>query len=112
MDSLFFATISGNASAHKRPAESRSAKHMECGRGGNSPDYRRSYTVLSGTGSEASTGDHDRRFRHAINGNGGIDSICRRCRNVIASSADEWSLLTCEERHVCDTQNSALVARS
>lgn len=112
MDSLSFATISGNSSVHKRPAGSRAAKRMGCGNGGNSPDYRRSNAVPSGTGGEASTGDHHRRFRHAINGHGGIDSICRRCRNVIASSADEWSLLASEERHVCGAQNHAIAGWS
>jgi len=48
--------------------------------------------------------DPDRRFRHARNANGNIDSICRRCQKVIASSADEWSLLADEEQHLCGTQ--------
>jgi len=53
-----------------------------------------------------------RRYRHARNGNGGIDSICLRCHVVIASSADEWSLLDREELHVCGTQGNPATSRS
>lgn len=107
MDSLSFATISANASVHKRLTGSRDAAPAGYDKGGSSPKCGRNAVVLSSSGNEAPTGDRDRRFRHAINGNGGIDSICRRCRNVIASSADEWSLLACEEQHVCGAQNHA-----
>jgi hypothetical protein len=31
---------------------------------------------------------------------------------VIASSADEWSLLACEEQHVCGAQNHAIAGCS
>lgn len=105
MDFLSSATISGNASIHKRLSSSRCAKLIECDTGRSVPDCERNNVAVSGVGSEAPTGY--RRFRHAFNGNGGIDSICRRCRNVIASSADEWSLLACEEQHVCGIQSSA-----
>src|SRR5579863_1712599 len=43
-----------------------------------------------------------RQFKHSLNGNGGIDSECLRCRTVIASADCEWSLLEYERRHACD----------
>ncbi len=51
--------------------------------------------------------DSARPYRHSWNRNGGIDSICQRCRTVIASSLDEWSLLVSEERHVCGAQSNS-----
>ena len=43
-----------------------------------------------------------RQFKHSLNGKGGIDSHCLRCRAVIASADCEWSLLDYEWRHVCN----------
>lgn len=54
----------------------------------------------------------DGLYRHARNSHGGIDSICQRCEVVIASSADEWSLLACEERHICALRGSQTAALS
>ena len=55
-----------------------------------------------------SMGDHSsegrllvRQYKHSINPAGGLDSLCTKCRMVIASGLNEWSLLECEQRHVC-----------
>jgi len=53
-----------------------------------------------------------RLYRHALNSDGGIDSICQRCEVVIASCADEWSLLSCEERHICVLRGNQTPVRS
>jgi hypothetical protein len=42
-----------------------------------------------------------RQFKHSLNGNGGIYSLCLRCGVVVASVDDEWCLLEHERRHVC-----------
>jgi hypothetical protein len=42
-----------------------------------------------------------RQFKHSLNGNGGIKSLCLRCGVVVASVDDEWYLLEHERRHVC-----------
>jgi hypothetical protein len=44
-----------------------------------------------------------RNYRHSRNAGGGLDSTCMRCGIVVASSNDEWSLLTDEHLHVCKT---------
>lgn len=43
-----------------------------------------------------------RQYKHARNANGAIDSLCLKCRAVIASMNDEWSLLDFEQRHICN----------
>jgi hypothetical protein len=43
-----------------------------------------------------------RQYKHARNAHGGIDSLCLKCRAIIASMNDEWSLLDCEQRHICN----------
>jgi hypothetical protein len=67
-------------------------------------------------GSAALSGTNPNRlgrlYRHALNSHGGIDSICQRCEVVIASSADEWSLLACEERHICALRGDQTAVRS
>jgi hypothetical protein len=42
-----------------------------------------------------------RQYKHSINPAGGLDSLCTKCRMVIASELNEWSLLECEQQHVC-----------
>jgi hypothetical protein len=42
-----------------------------------------------------------RQYKHLINPAGGLDSVCTRCSMVIASGANEWSLLESEQQHVC-----------
>jgi hypothetical protein len=42
-----------------------------------------------------------RNYRHSRNADGGLDSTCMRCGTLVASSDDEWSLLTDEHQHVC-----------
>ncbi len=42
-----------------------------------------------------------RQYKHSMNPAGGLDSLCTRCCMVIASEPNEWSLLECEQQHVC-----------
>ncbi len=42
-----------------------------------------------------------RQFRHGWSDAGGLDSICLKCRVIVATCRDEWSLLACERLHVC-----------
>lgn len=42
-----------------------------------------------------------RQFRHALNAKSGIDSLCLKCGEYIATTEDEWLLLEHERRHVC-----------
>ena len=42
-----------------------------------------------------------RQYRHVLNGDGGIDSLCLRCQSLVASAADEWLLLQHEREHIC-----------
>lgn len=42
-----------------------------------------------------------RQFCHALNRKSGIDSLCLKCGESIASTKDEWLLLEHERRHVC-----------
>lgn len=42
-----------------------------------------------------------RQYKHLINPAGGLDSLCTKCRMVIASEPNEWSLLEREQEHVC-----------
>jgi len=42
-----------------------------------------------------------RQFKHSLNGEATIDSLCLRCGVLIASVDDEWFLLDHERRHVC-----------
>lgn len=50
-----------------------------------------------------------RRFKHAINPWGGIDSVCMQCGELIACLQDEWCLLSCEEHHICGLRQSARI---
>lgn len=74
----------------------------------NAMDLGRSKEAPIAKGNSAGQNCPSRRFRHARNANGGVDSICRRCQAVIASSADEWSLLAEEERHLCGTTSNLM----
>lgn len=78
----------------------------------NGMDLGRSRQAPVAEGNSAYPNYSDRRFRHARNANGGIDSICRRCQMVIATSADEWSLLADEERHLCGTRSNLMTRAS
>ena len=49
----------------------------------------------------SATDQCSRQFKHSLNGNGGIDSLCLRCGVLVASADDEWCLLEHERRHVC-----------
>jgi|GEM_PF-4916919 len=42
-----------------------------------------------------------RQFRHSMNGEDGIASLCLKCGERVASAEDEWTLLEHERRHVC-----------
>jgi hypothetical protein len=42
-----------------------------------------------------------RQYKHSINPDGGLDSLCMSCRKVIASGLNEWLLLERERRHLC-----------
>jgi len=53
-----------------------------------------------------------RQFRHGWSDSGGLNSICMKCRVVIATSRDEWSLLACERLHVCESRKQASRKRS
>jgi hypothetical protein len=41
-------------------------------------------------------------FRHRMNGNGSMDSICSRCYETIATSMWEAELELAEEAHKCE----------
>lgn len=81
-----------------------------------SPHPSESESSGSEAGSVAQSGAKSdpvaRPYFHVRNANGGIDSFCQRCQAVIASSTDEWSLLACEERHVCVSQDNPMATRS
>ena len=40
-------------------------------------------------------------FRHRMNGNGSMDSICSRCYDTVATSMWEAELESAEEAHKC-----------
>ena len=48
-------------------------------------------------------GVYVRNYWYSRNAEGGLDSTCMRCGIVVASSNDEWALLTDEHLHVCKT---------
>lgn len=74
----------------------------------NAMDLGRSRQAPVVEGNSAHANYPYRRFCHARNANGGVDSVCRRCQAVIASSVDEGSLLADEERHVCETRSNPM----
>jgi len=43
-----------------------------------------------------------RQYKHSRNEDDGVDSLCLKCRTVIACTDNEWSLLDCERGHVCN----------
>jgi hypothetical protein len=78
----------------------------------NAMDLGQSSQAPAADGDSAHPNYPDRRFRHARNANGGVDSVCGRCQAVIASSADEWSLLAHEARHVCGSPGNPMAGAS
>jgi hypothetical protein len=42
-----------------------------------------------------------RRYKHSLNRERGVDSVCQQCHALVASSTNEWNLLDEEEVHIC-----------
>src|SRR6266850_2593507 len=42
-----------------------------------------------------------RQFKHSRNVDGRLNSLCLRCRLLVGSADNEWTLLEFEDRHVC-----------